>query len=346
MNASPRLGRIFGIPITIHWSFILLPILTLYWANSKGADLNTTLLLMGLVVLIFICVVLHELGHALMAKRFGVKTKDIILLPICGMARLEKLPKLPKHELLVALAGPLVNLVLAILLAIPLFIFSTPSTSLIHQLSFGEVNLASIPFLLMSFNLAMVVFNLFPIFPMDGGRILRSLLAMKLKQNKATQIAAYIGQFFALLIVIYGLYLADYTLAFTGLIVFVLATREQRIVAHNELMHTTSIESMVDTNFITLDVKDTIPFALNRINLLDQKFFLVLDQDQVAGYVSDAALKEADSNSVIGDMISYIPKGIQESDSMARASELFQKYGTPILPVSRGKELIGTIQIY
>jgi len=246
MKLNLHLGVYFGIPVNLHWTFIFLPMITVYWAITKGADTSTILLLLGLVLLIFFCVVLHEFGHALMAKRYGVKTKDIILLPICGLARLERLPDRPIHELLVAIAGPMVNLFLAMLIAISLFFMPAVSLSVITDLSEAHITLVSFPFILVAFNLAMVVFNLFPIFPMDGGRILRSLLAMKLTPNQATTWASYVGQFFSVLIVLLGLWLGDYILAMTGVFVFLLAAREQSIVKHNDYMNQASLSTMVN----------------------------------------------------------------------------------------------------
>jgi len=347
MKLNLHLGKYFGIPVNVHWSFIFLPLITIYWAITKGADTSTILLLLGLVLLIFFCVVLHEFGHALMAKKYGIKTKDIILLPICGMARLERLPERPIHELLVAAAGPMVNLFLALMIAIPLFFLPSVPTSVIGELSNARITVTSIPFLLVAFNLAMVVFNLFPIFPMDGGRILRSLLAMKLEQNNATRWASHVGQFFSVLIVLFGLYIGDYLLSMTGIFIFLLATREQSIVRHNDYMATTPMTSMISTDFTLLFKNDLLPLVKNQImnQMEGENFFLVVDeQENICGYVSRAAIDLAHNDSILESILSYIPINLEYNMTLAEVTEIYRKHRTPILPVMNNGQLFGVVE--
>ena len=346
MRLSLHLGKYYGIPVNVHWSFIFLPMITIYWALQKGADFTTISILLGLVFLIFICVVLHEFGHALMAKRYGVKTKDILLLPICGMARLERLPEKPLHELLVAIAGPMVNLGIALLVAISLLFIPKVSSSVIGDLSNAQVSLISLPFILVAFNLAMVVFNLFPIFPMDGGRILRSLLAMKLDQSRATRWASYVGQFFSVLIIIAGLWISDYLLALTGVFVFMLATREQRIVDHNEYMHQTPVKSLVNTDFTLLNKHDLVALAKNQIAGTSEQFFLVADEsEQVCGYVSRAAIESAKYDVALTELLSHLPKQLSYDSTLAEISTIFKKYRVPIFAIMKEDKLYGVLEI-
>lgn len=346
MRLNLHLGKYFGIPVTVHWSFIFLPLITIYWAITKGADTGTILLLLGLVFLIFICVVLHEFGHALMAKRYGVKTKDILLLPICGMARLEGLPDRPLHELFVAAAGPGVNLILALAIAGSLFFLPDVSLSAISELYDARISLASFPFILVAFNLAMVVFNLFPIFPMDGGRILRSLLAMKMRTNQATTWASYIGQFFSVLIVLAGLWIGDYVLSMTGVFVFLLASREQSIVRHNEYMNQAPLHNMVNTDFTYLDKGDLIALVVTQISSTEEQFFLVKDeQEMLCGYVSRAAIEKTDSEQALSTILSHIPDVLAYDGRLADVSNLYKKYRLPIFPVMKDGELFGVIEI-
>ena len=192
-----RVGTALGIPIRIHFTFFLL----LLWFGMASASTGEGFLTgVVFILLLFGCVVLHELGHAAMAKRFGVETREIVLYPIGGVARLDRIPS-GKAELLIALAGPLVNLVLAGMLVAWLVVRQV-------QISFSPQDLlagdAPVVWQLLTANLTLFFFNLVPAFPMDGGRILRAILSMYAGQEKATRIAARVGQGFALLFAIWA----------------------------------------------------------------------------------------------------------------------------------------------
>lgn len=346
MKLNLHLGKYFGIPVNVHWTFIFLPLVTVYWAMTKGADTVTIFILLGLVFLIFICVVLHEFGHALMAKRYGVKTKDIILLPVCGMARLERLPERPLHELFVAVAGPLVNLIIALAVAVSLLFLPKASSTVIAELSNARISIVSIPFILVAFNLAMVVFNLFPIFPMDGGRILRSLLAMKFQQSQATKWASYVGQFFSVLIVVFGLWIGDYLLSMTGIFVFFLAAREQRIVNHNDYMNRAPLSNVMNLDFTTLEKSSPIPLVKNQIAQTDENFFLVLDNSRsICGYVSRAAIDNAPPSEILETLLSYVPESLSIDGTLTDVTNLFRQYRVPILPIMKDGNLHAVIEI-
>src|SRR5512145_213180 len=201
MKWSWKMGEFAGIGVYVHATFFLLIawVALSHWVQEQSirAALNGT----AFIVVLFGCVVLHEFGHALTAKKYGIKTRDITLLPIGGVARLERMPDDPIQELWVALAGPAVNVVIAALL----FGWLTISGALTPL---AGLSLTAGPFLerLMLVNISLVVFNLIPAFPMDGGRVLRALLALRLEYTRATQIAASIGQGLALLFGFIGLF--------------------------------------------------------------------------------------------------------------------------------------------
>ncbi len=188
MRGSFRLGRLFGVPVYLHVTFVLLLGLVGLLGLSRGgfavAAGNVVM-----IVSIFACVLLHEFGHILTARRYGIPTLDVTLLPIGGLARLARMPDEPKQELVVALAGPAVNVVIAALL-FPLAVLS--GSPFISQL--------------FAINVILVVFNLLPAFPMDGGRVLRALLARRMTYVRATDLAARIGKGMALLFVFAGLF--------------------------------------------------------------------------------------------------------------------------------------------
>jgi Zn-dependent protease len=197
MRWSLKLGKISGIQLYLHWTFlVLLGWVFFYDLGGKGLPAAAQRLLF--VLALFACIVLHELGHALAARKYGIPTRDITLLPIGGVARLERMPRDPKQELWVALAGPLVNVGIAATLFILLVAIRISGTSfLASQAAFFRP--------LMWINLFLIAFNLLPAFPMDGGRVLRALLARRLEYVRATRIAARIGQVMALLFVLAGL---------------------------------------------------------------------------------------------------------------------------------------------
>ncbi len=200
MRSSLHLGNAFGIPVYLHWTFfLLLGFVALSQLVASGSPLAA---LGGVVFVsaIFGCIVLHELGHALMARRFGIRTRDVTLLPIGGIARLERMPEDPRQELWVALAGPAVNVVIAGLLGIWLFL-----TGIVPG---GALSLTGGSFLasLMTVNLALAAFNMLPAFPMDGGRVLRALLAQRTGYVEATVLAAKVGRGMAVVFGIVGLF--------------------------------------------------------------------------------------------------------------------------------------------
>jgi Zn-dependent protease len=199
MLRSFRLGSLFSIPLYVHTTFLLLPLWVLL--NTGFAGVTAAL---PLVAAVFGCVVLHELGHALMARSFGIGTRDITLYPIGGVARLDRMSERPAEELLIALAGPAVNL--AIVLLLSPFVMAAAGTGLLHGDGAVAV-LARFTAGLCLSNLVLLVFNLLPAFPMDGGRVLRALLSAGLGLLRATEIAAAVGMVVAVLMGLGGILL-------------------------------------------------------------------------------------------------------------------------------------------
>ncbi len=193
MSGSMRLGTFSGIPVYVHWTFLLLLGFVALSQLVATGSLMVALSGVAFVAMIFACVVLHEFGHALAARRFGIGTRDVTLLPIGGIARLDRMPTNPGQELRVALAGPAVNLGIAALLGIWL-LMTSPGP-------YGGYFASR----LLSVNLALVAFNMLPAFPMDGGRVLRALLAKRIGHLDATEIAAKIGRGLAVVFGIVGL---------------------------------------------------------------------------------------------------------------------------------------------
>jgi Zn-dependent protease len=215
MRWSLKIAKLAGIDIFIHFTFFLLVLWVAFIQWKLNGSIGAAFSGVVFILAIFACVVLHELGHALAAKKYGIKTQDIILLPIGGVARLEKMPNQPIQELWVALAGPAVNVVIAALLVIYLWI---------NQIAISTAEFAE---RIMGVNIFLSVFNLIPAFPMDGGRVLRAFLATRLAYIQATRISANLGQAIALLFGIIGLFYNP-ILLFIAFFVWMGAAQETR----------------------------------------------------------------------------------------------------------------------
>ncbi len=216
MNLSWKIGSLFGIPVKLHVSMLLVPLFILTWSDFAPA------MGLGLVFLLFGSILLHELGHALVARRFGIHTQDIILMPLGGMARIVAMPSNPKHEIAIAVAGPIVSLVLS----------GLGWLAIVASLLVGAYRPDTVPVLLYYFfaaNGVLALFNLIPALPMDGGRILRGLLALRGDYLKATIRAARIGRFLAVVGGVIGFLSGNYMLVFVCVFVFFSAGAEVRM---------------------------------------------------------------------------------------------------------------------
>jgi Zn-dependent protease/CBS domain-containing protein len=296
MKWSWRIGKLAGIGVYMHVTFLILlgwVAVSSYLPQHNWQDAAYGV---GFILALFAIVVLHELGHALTARRFGIRTRDITLLPIGGVARLERMPEDPKQELLVALAGPAVNVVLAALLAGIL--------AAINGLRpIGEFGLAGGHFLskLMWVNVGLALFNLLPAFPMDGGRVLRALLAIRLNYMRATQIAASIGQGMAFLFGFFGLFSNPF-LVFIALFVWMGAAQEASMAEMKYALGGIPISHLMITRFRTLSPHDSLAHAVEQILAGCQHDFPVVDGAQVVGVLTR------------GDLLAGLAKGGQNAE--------------------------------
>ncbi len=291
MNGVLRLGRIAGIQILVHWTFLLLIGWIVFREMRRGSDTTTTLITIGFVLALFFCVVLHELGHSLTARRFGIETRKITLLPIGGVASLERIPEDPKQELLVAVAGPAVNVVIALVL----YIFTPVRQINPDDLIEGVNTWQGFLFSLFSVNLLLVLFNAIPAFPMDGGRILRSLLAMRLGRLRATQMASSLGQIFAIFFVFAGLFYNPF-LVLIGIFVYFGARSENIMVQHSELLKDHQVQEAMMTNYITLHPEDSIIIAAEKLLAGSDQDLLVVENERPVGIMTKASIFEAMKN--------------------------------------------------
>jgi Zn-dependent protease len=207
--------------IFLHWTFLLMLAGLFAFFLFQSASVTAALFVVGLVCSVFGCVLLHELGHAFMARRFNISTLDITLYPIGGVARLTSMPREPREEFWIAIAGPAVNLVIAAVLFVVNLAGGHPILPDMTITSVGEVL-----DWLMWINLSLVGFNMLPAFPMDGGRVLRAGLATRMNYKRATYIAGFVGQLMSFLLALYAIFSFNPILLFVSVFVFIAARQE------------------------------------------------------------------------------------------------------------------------
>lgn len=301
MKWSWKLGEFRGIGVYIHATFLILIAFVVLSHWSAGHSLGKTLEGVGFILALFGCVVLHEFGHALMAARYGIKTRDITLMPIGGLARLERMPEEPLQELWVALAGPAVNVVIAA--ALFAWLQFTATFAPLEQLS-----VTSGPFLerLLLVNVILIVFNMLPAFPMDGGRVLRALLATRLEYARATQIAASIGQAMALLFAFLGFF-GNPFLLFIAFFVWIGAAQEASMVTMKAALGGIPVRRAMMTDFRTLRPGDSLQRAIDLILASPQQDFPVLEDSRVLGILPSrelmVALQQRGPDALVGDVM-------------------------------------------
>ncbi len=269
MGWSIKLFDVGGTAVRVHLTFFLLLawIGALHWSEG-GAPAAVSGILF--IILLFACVLLHEFGHILMARRFGIRTPDVTLLPIGGVASLERMPEKPGQEIAVALAGPAVNLVIAALL---ILLGARVGMADVSQLDAAEPSLVS---RLATVNIALFAFNLIPAFPMDGGRVLRALLAIPLGFTGATRVAALIGQGLAFLFVLVGL-MGSPLLALVGVFIFFAASGEAGYVQAREYTRGYLVSQAMITSYEALSPLATAADAARLLLSTTQQEFPVVD---------------------------------------------------------------------
>ena len=287
MKWSWRLGKVFGIELRVHATFVLLLAwLALVYFRATGTMAGVAGGI-GFTLALFVSVVLHELGHALVARRFGVPTRDITLLPIGGVARLEYIPEKPRAELLIALAGPAVTAALAALLFLALRLLAVPLTA-----PGATLGVAALWAQLMWANVTLLVFNLLPAFPMDGGRVLRAVLAMRTDYRRATQIAARVGRMFALFFGVVGL-LYDPVLVLIALFVWIAAVAESGTVEMHSTLAGVNVARVMIHDARTLAPDDPLSTAVAHVLDGFQQDFPVVQGGVVVGILTRSALLAA-----------------------------------------------------
>lgn len=343
MKWSFKLFNVAGIGIFVHWTFLILIGWIILAHVSAGDNAAVIAQGVGFVLAIFACVVLHELGHALTARRFGVGTRDITLLPIGGVARLERIPEIPLQEFLVAIAGPAVNVVIAGVLFAILLLLGT-----FGQVSQVQVVGGSFLVKLMWVNVILVAFNLLPAFPMDGGRVLRALLATRMPRVQATHIAASVGQAVAIIFAVAGLMIPGmFMLLFIALFVYLGAQAEAQSAELREVFRGARVRDAMVERFLTLRASDPMEMATRQMAGGHQKDFPVTDGQTTTGILRHQdvvkALADGRAESRVGDLVCNHCPTVDSEEPLDRAVDRMQAAGCSALLVERGGELVGML---
>jgi Zn-dependent protease/CBS domain-containing protein len=343
MKWSWKISSFAGIGVFIHATFLLI----IAWVGFTSWQQTRTLVgtLEGIlfILVLFATVVLHEFGHALTAQRYGIKTRDITLYPIGGVARLERMPDQPVQEFWVAIAGPAVNVVIALLL----FAWQAFSGAL-EPLT--NLSLTGGQFIerLITVNIFLVLFNLIPAFPMDGGRVLRSLLAMRLEYSRATQIAATIGQGIAVLFGIVGLFSNPF-LVFIAFFVWVGAAQEASMVRTKSALDGIPVSRLILTDFQALSPRDTLARAAELILRGSQADFPVAENGSVLGLLTHddilAAIAQQGPYGMVSDVMRRDFQRLDANEMLEPALLAMQSAATNTIPVTSRGLLVGLLTV-
>src|SRR3989441_4959307 len=347
-NWSIPAGKIFGVELRVHLTFLFL--LVFVWltesASHGTASAGRGLALVGII---FGCVVLHELGHALVSMHAGIPTKAIILLPIGGITLLDETQQPPetgaqwKRDIRIALAGPLVNLLIA-LVAGSILLAVAPE---IHLWAKPYVHSANLPRSLVWANLWLALFNLLPAYPMDGGRVLRALFSRRMDLVRATRRAVTLGQAFATLFMLVGM-LWNIWLTMIGFFLFIAAQLEERSAVFQSVLATVRLEDIMLTDFATLSPADTLEDALEKaVHSLQDDFPVIRGSDMV-GVVSKQKILESlrvEGNGYVQAVMNRLFEVAQKKESLASAFRKLTARNLSIIPVVDDQHLVGIVTL-
>ncbi|HEY1083101.1 MAG TPA: site-2 protease family protein [Prosthecobacter sp.] len=334
MKWSLKIATVAGTEVRIHVTFFILLVLVAMQGMGGGHGMAGALDALAFVSAAFLCVLLHEFGHVFAARGYGIRTPDITLLPIGGVARLERMPRKPAHELVVAICGPLVNVAIAGAIWLYLGLNRVPEPDLQFTQSghFWEN--------LMRWNLLMVLFNLIPAFPMDGGRVLRAFLAMFADYGKATRWAATLGQGIALSVALWMLFSGNFhpILLLIAFFIFMAAGQESAAVSQEEATRGLRVRDAMLTEFHTLPPDASLQDAVHLLLAGTQQDFPVLERNgSLQGMVTRkrlvSALSEFGPQHAAAEVLQPCPDTVQPAMSLAEGLEILRLSDCPALPV-------------
>jgi Zn-dependent protease/CBS domain-containing protein len=356
MSWSFKLLTIKGIPVRIHASFLLVLVVAAASGLGSGGDdwLRSSAFMVILVLLLFVCVALHELGHSLVAQRYGVQVQDITLWPIGGVARISRLPSRPYQEFLITAAGPATNLALAVVLGALALTWIGPDQVLrliayprLLDRFLASQEVRPLVLLLAINNLILALFNLIPAFPMDGGRLLRSLLAVFLPFRRATQLAALLGQVLAVLMTILGLRSHNYLLALVGVFVFLAAWQERQQTMMRESLKGITVRQAIRPIGPRLNPGLSLGQAAAQAASAPQAAYLVVDGNKLTGVLLRddllSAVRKAGHAAAITPYLRRSTLRLRPEETLDVALERIAQGRTGFALVVDDGQVIGTI---
>ncbi|MDB5295003.1 MAG: peptidase [Phycisphaerales bacterium] len=327
MAGSLRIARPFGIDLRIHWTFLFIVLLVGFQSagGPPGARVAGVVFGLLLVGLLFLCVTLHEFGHALVARRYGIPVREIVLLPIGGVAIMSRNPENPKQELWIAVAGPLVNVaILAVL--VPVWLATGGDARHLLDVVFRATRViaatdASPAFamltLLLAANAMLILFNLIPAFPLDGGRIFRALLAFNMPHPRATRIAARVGQVAAVGLALYGLMTGHFLMAIIAFFIFNGAGAESAASRAGTVLATRRAGDAYNKTAITLTLDHRVSHVIEALLTSYQPDFAVMNRGRLAGVVTrDDVLRWLAETPSLYDV--YVTEVMREEPQVAK----------------------------
>ncbi len=350
MGSSLRLFSIRGIDIRLHMTFPLI----LLWAafqfgvQSGGLVIEGALFGVIAISLLFVLVTLHELGHSFAAQYFGVPVKRIILSPLGGVAQLNQIPEKPIQELVIASAGPAVNMIIAVLMGAIIVVFGLDMSNPFQAISgSGGLTLLTLFTYVFVYNIVLALFNLIPAFPLDGGRIFRSLLAFRLTYVRATSIAVIAGRVFAILIGIYGLTNGGFFLVFIAIFIYTAGSQEGKLVIARSILRGLKVDQVYSDTVYRLNPMSTIQQASNLTIYGGQRHFPVVDGERLVGFLTYPDLMKARRTAAPHSLVVQVMREdvvpISCEADLFEAQQLMNDQVLEALPVVNGQRFLGMI---
>jgi stage IV sporulation protein FB len=350
MASSLKLFSIRGIDLRLHITFPLILLWAAFQFGFQDGALQLEGALFGVIAisLLFVLVTLHELGHSFAAQYFGVPVKRIILSPLGGMAQLSQIPEKPIQELIIASAGPAVNVIIAVLMGFSVVALGLDISNPLQALSgSGGLTMLTLFTYVFVYNIVLALFNLIPAFPLDGGRILRSLLALRLNYVRATSIAVIVGRVFAILMGIYGLMNGGFFLFFIAIFIYAAGSQEGKLVSARDILRGMKVEQVYSDAVYRLNPMSTVQQAGNLMIYGRQRHFPVVDGERLVGFLTYPDLVKARQTAAPHSLVlnlmrrDVVPISC-EADLFEAQSEM-NGQGLEALPVVNGSRFLGMI---
>lgn len=341
---SIYLGSIAGTELYLHWTFLLFAVWAFFSTYREAQDWTAAVYSLVFLLSIFTCITLHELGHITIARRYGCQARDITLYPIGGVASLERIPDKPYQEFWMAIAGPFVNVVIAAILF--LIISVQHGMPEFHEMQ--DLTRTNFLYNLMILNIGLVVFNMIPAFPMDGGRMLRSILAVRLDRVKATRIAAWIGHLLAIAAIIYGL-MSNWWLVIIGIIIIAGARGELFMELNRAAMSRHKVRDVLIRNFTLVNHHQPLREIAAIILGGHERNFVVQKDDGSYGSlrVIDvvSGVKSNGPAAVVRDIMTHNVPVFKSTASLSEAFNDMLSANHNICPVVEDGQLIGVLEM-